>query len=138
MKTEIRTQNDGDQDIHSRYADIVFDDANKDDRSVTRQEMKDDADVNKLLARYGIGAFQNRGAQYSEIDFDIDLQTALHAIQEAQTAYSRMPAGLKERFPTWQSVLNAIDAGQLTFDMTKPEPEPIKETSTKVDDKVNL
>lgn len=119
-----RTQVDGEQQLYSRDADLDCQ-ASPDGESTTRQEMKDEADINKMLSRFGVGAFQQRQATYGMVDFDVDLQTALHAIQEAKKAYSRMPEGLKDRYPTWQSVLNAVEDGSLTFDMTQPEPETI-------------
>lgn len=47
----------------------------------TRQEFKDEADVNKLLSRYGVNVPQLRPV-YGEVDTDIDLQGAYLAAQE--------------------------------------------------------
>lgn len=87
--------------------------------SLTRQEFADDADVNKLLKRYGIDtpvrAFQQ--AQFTEIDYNVDLQQALGAIQEAKRAHGAVPEELKEKYPTWKHVLDAVETGEYQKDL---------------------
>jgi len=53
----------------------------------TRQEFKDEADVNKLLSRYGVNVPQVRPV-YGEVDTDMDLQRAYMVAQEVRDRLS--------------------------------------------------
>lgn len=116
----IRTQTDDLQDKMSAESAITFDP--RDDR--TRQEFKEDADINVILKRFGADSFNARPAQYGIIDFDLDLQQAKHAINDTRLAWNRLPKHLKDRFPNWESLLEAVDAGAITSkDLEPPKPD---------------
>lgn len=53
----------------------------------TRQEFKDESDVNKLLSRYGVNVPQVK-AVYGEVDTDLDLQGAYMVAQEVRERLS--------------------------------------------------
>lgn len=118
MKPAIRTQVDEEQDFYSLAAGIHF--TGPESRDVARQEFKEEADVNQILARYGVNAPQ-RQAVFGETDFTLDLQQAFGAIDAAKSAHHKLPPNLKEKYPTWQSVLNAIESGQLRIDLRSEE-----------------
>lgn len=89
----------------------------------TRQEFKNEADTNWLLKRFGVTVPQRQGAWGREVDYNIDLQQALASITDAKAAYRNLPENLKERYPTWQTLINAVENGQLTIDNTAPPPD---------------
>lgn len=92
------------------------------DPQLTRQEFKDEADVNKLLLRYGVGLPVRTPEWGVTTDFDIDLQIALSAIHEAKQAHRDLPDNLKAKYPTWKKLLNALDRGELQLNLKEPEP----------------
>lgn len=106
--------------------------------SETRTEFADEADINKILDRYtGPQSLQARPVKYGEtIDYTIDLQTALHAVGEAEAAYiDHVPPELRNNFPTWREWLNATASGQyqaaladLAEKKAKAEPKKPEET----------
>lgn len=95
-------------DIQSAMAAIDFT-ATED---LARQEFKLEADINVLLGRFGLDTPVRR-VTFGEVDFGIDLQQALSAVDQATTAYRDLPPALRAEFPTWQSVLNALVTGRL-------------------------
>lgn len=87
--------------------------------SLTRQEFKDDADVNLLLKKYGVDtpvrAFQQ--AQFTEVDYNVDLQQALAAVNEAKRVTGAVPEELRDKYPTWKHVLDGVESGQYGKDL---------------------
>lgn len=132
-KKAERTQIDGKQDAYS--AATALDTSDLPD--LTRQEFREEADVNHLLARYGIGGLPQRTPRWGEeIDFDMDLQSAYISTQGAMRAWAHLPADLKTEFPTWQDLLNGYVSGKYqeakkAYDDRKKDearpPEPIRE-----------
>lgn len=108
----------------TRSAAAVVDFTNAKDRA--RQEFKDDADINNVLKRFGVNAPQ-RQVQYKEIDYNLDLQTAIHARAEAEDAYKQLPENLRSRYKTVDQLLEAIRVGRLKMDMTQPDTTPARE-----------
>lgn len=85
-----------------------------------RQEFKDEADINYMLSRFGIT--QPRGAPtYGEWDDTVDLMTAIGAVAEARDGYEKLPKELREKFPSMEAFLRAVDNGSLVI---KPEAAP--------------
>lgn len=117
-----RGQNDGQQEVYSDAAAILT----PEDDGKARQEYKNDADVNRILARHGVGPVPQHQTFYSEIDFDLDLQGAITATQAAQEAYSRMPMTLRKKYPTYLDVLNGIKSGQFRIDLSVANDPPNK------------
>lgn len=118
----VNFQTDSDDKREKISLETGIDFTGEDAKSVTRQEQGPDTDINAMLARFNVGA-PTRPAQFGTQDFTIDLQQAMHALQEARIMYDRVPEGLKKRYPTWQALLAALDSGELTLDMTPAEPE---------------
>lgn len=115
----IRGQADGKQKWWSDFTGMDFTES----PSVTRQEFRDETEINTLLARYGVGQAQ-RPLTFGEANYDLDLQQALMAIEEAKVAHYRLPDHLKTQYPTWREFLNAVETGQLTKDGLEPPAEP--------------
>lgn len=114
MHNTYRTQNDGLGDETSTAAAT---DANQGD-SLTRQEFRDDADLNILLARFGVQTPIRTDGQYGqEIDYNIDLQQALGAVEAARRANLNVPDELRDKYPDWKSVLNAAETGEYQKDL---------------------
>lgn len=120
MKLAMRTQDDDLQDYYSDLAGIdMSDQTNKDNRDVARQEFKADADIQTILKRFGVMS-PGREIVYGEADYTVDLQTAFDAMEEAKRAHARLSPELKERYSTWQALLNALHNGSLVINEEKP------------------
>lgn len=119
MHKAIRSQSDDLGDVYS--VEIVPDFSKAVDTA--RQEFKDEADINILLKRFGVFAPQKQ-LQFGHVDYGLDLQQAFAAIADAKRAWQVMPADVKSEFPTWQSLLNAIESGQIKI---TPEAEIVTE-----------
>lgn len=117
MERAHRTQIDGKQDTVSAAAGLDY---SKEPTKV-REEFADEQDVNNILARLGHQgpeALNQRNGIYGEVNWDLDLQAATIAAQEARDAYHRLPKELKELYPDMASLLNAVEADQLTTEET--------------------
>lgn len=114
MERAHRTQHD---DLQDKISDASGIDCST-EPDTTRQEFKDEADTNVLLKRFGVG-IPLKPVVYGETHFDIDLQQALEAVNQARTAYRGLPPELKRIYPSWQTLLNAIESGALILDTTK-------------------
>lgn len=128
----VRRQSDNKQQEYSLLTRL--DTTNLPD--MTRQEFKDDADINKLLHRFGANVPQKR-VRYGEQDLDVDLQGAYAALADAKEAWREMPIKLREKYPTWTHMLEAIDAGTLNPEdyrpaspTTKPDASPAEPASS--------
>lgn len=113
IKPVERHQADGKQDEYSLMTGLDCSES----PDTARQEFKNDADVNKLLARYGVGPIPQRATVFQEVDYDLDLQTAMYSIEAAQRAYAKMPASLRDKYRDWRDVLNGIYTGQFKIDL---------------------
>lgn len=129
MKPAKRTQVDSLGDFYSAFT--VIDSSTKPD--MTRQEYKDETDTNKLLYRYGVGLVPGRAQPTwgQEVDFDLDLQTALGAVADAKRAWGDLPPNLKAAYPSWQQLLNALESGQLRIKAEEDLP-PVPEVTPPV------
>lgn len=121
MKPMKRTQVDDLQEVYSAEA-VINTQTSKD---MARQEYKDEADINKLLYRYGVGlvAGQRQPTWGQEIDYEMDLQTALTSIAQAKQAWAGLDPELQKAYPSWRELLNALESGQLRMHATEPTVE---------------
>lgn len=109
----IRTQIDGLNELYSD--DTALDCSDMPD--MTRQEFKAETDVNTILARYGIDGIK-RPPEYSEIDYNLDLQQSLEAIRDAEQAIAKLPAEIYVKYPTWEQLLTGAFNGNYKRDLT--------------------
>lgn len=94
---------------------------------LTRQEDADAADVNKLLARFGVGALQaDRHPIYTTTDDALTLHEAMNAIYSAERAYNRLPTEVRNRYETVGEFIRAMENGQIIVkdEDEKPENNP--------------
>lgn len=106
-----RGQNDGLNDAVSEATQFHCDP----DDDLTRQEYKDEANLNNLLAKFGIES-SSKKPLYGEQDFDIDLQQALESIHDARRAYDILPDDVREKYGNWRQLLEAAEAGHLDLE----------------------
>lgn len=92
-----------------------------------RQEFKDEADINVLLRKFGVRVLERSTMPYfTEIDFTVDLQGALMAREEMLDVYRTLSPELKNLYPTWTDMLNAVEKGELIIkNENAPEPIPL-------------
>lgn len=94
---------------------------------MARQEFRADQDINAMLKKFGVMVPQ-LPLQFGDVDFSIDLQTALGAIHQAKQAWNKLPADIKADYPSWQSLLNAMERGEVNLRTGEPEaPETVPE-----------
>lgn len=115
----VRHQADGNQKNWSKRSALQCNTP-----SLTRQEYRTEADINELLKRFGVTTRIPVWGQ--TVDFNLDLQTALAAIRDVKRAYRDLPDNLREKYKSWQSLMNAIDQGRLSLHREEPPkpPEP--------------
>lgn len=113
MPPAERTQVDGKGDLYSDLTATII----PNDDPQTRQEFKDDADLNILLARFGVDTPMRQGLQYGEVDYQLDLQQALDAIDTAKKANIHAPEELRDKYPDWRSILNGVETGEYQKDL---------------------
>lgn len=83
---------------------------------LARQEFKAETDVNNILARYGIDGVK-RQPEYGEVDFNLDLQTSLESIREAERALRKLPTELRGKYSTWERLLDGAFNGEFKTDL---------------------
>lgn len=94
-----------------------------DEPDMARQEFAADADVNILLQRFGVNA-QTRGqGTYTTVDYDLDLQEAMHVIRDVKAAHAQLPPKLHAEFPRWTDFLAAIERGDVKIHVGEDEPK---------------
>lgn len=123
MVRAIRTQVDDLFDLYSVSGAI--DTTSLEDTA--RQEQKAETDINVLMARFGVAAFAQRPALSTgaDVDYDLDLQTALGSIAQAKDAWFGMPEEIRKAFPTWQSLLVGLDSGAIVLKDESERPVPV-------------
>lgn len=89
---------------------------------VARQEFAKETDTNYLMSRYGVEPLRGT-PQYGEWDFTTDLQSAFIAVEEAQTAYRKLPPALREKFRSMEDLITAIENGTLVLKDGEPPAE---------------
>lgn len=87
---------------------------------MARQEFKDEADVNKVLARYGVDGLQ-RPVEYSAVDYDVDLQQSIQAIRDAERAIAKLPPELQAKYNTWERLMGGAYSGDFKRDLDSYE-----------------
>lgn len=93
------------------FPGVVFDPA--DDR--TRQEFKDDCDVNTILARHMGVPLDQRPVEYGEYDFELTLRDGLEAVRASEKAWDSVPKNLREKYKDWSSLVAAVESGEVVF-----------------------
>lgn len=124
----VRSQAD---DYQDEISDLTAIDTG--DESLTRQEFKDEADLNILLGRFGVDGLQHRQPQFGEIDYNMDLQQALAARDAVSRANFRVPEELREKYPDGHAVLAGVESGQYQKDLAQLQEQKDREAKERED-----
>lgn len=108
---KLRTQYDGRQLGFSTAGGIDC----SGDRMITRQEQRDDADIEMMMKRFGLGAAPapQRVPRFDTWDESIDLHSAYVALDNVTKGYKKLPREVRKEFPTPLIFVNAIASGEL-------------------------
>lgn len=93
-----RTPYNYDVDLVSQNTGV---DCSEGEECKTQQHLKDDADINVILKRFGVtGELPNnvKMPQYGDFTGITDFQSALHAVQEADDSFMSMPPDFRAKF----------------------------------------
>lgn len=103
--------------------------------SRTKQEFKEDADINVIMRRFAktgvLPQMQHQTPRYVDAAEMPDLQTALHIIQDAQKHFMSLPANVRKEFDN--DPMKYVEFAQKPENIEKlrewglapkPEPEP--------------
>lgn len=116
MKHAVRAQVDVDdtQDDVSLATGLDLSDEVK----VTRQEFREEADVNTMLRRFGVPvAAAARRPVFGDVDWDLDLHSAHIAVERAGAAFRKLPRVLQEKYKDTRGLLDAMNSGELAEDL---------------------
>lgn len=81
----------------------------------TRQEAKADTDIHTILRKHGVNLppqHQRQGVS-GAVDYDMNLQAGLKALDNARQAWNRIPLDIRRKFDSWDKVETAIATGKL-------------------------
>jgi len=88
------------------------------DEDMTRQEFKDECDVNHILRQHG---YMVRPVVYGEHNFDEDLTVQMQSRSIFQFWYDSAPAEVRDAYPDLGSFLAAFGSGALKTGMAGVE-----------------
>lgn len=114
MKPALRTQVD---DLAEEYSRLIQIDCS-DMPDMTRQEFKQETDINYLISRFGANT-PLRQPIYGEIDYDMDLQRALTALSDAKQAIRKLPEPIRTKYAHLHRFIQGIESGELKDDLDK-------------------
>lgn len=92
-----------------------------------RQEFAAEVSVEAVLRRHGGGQLMPArplGQFGAEVDYDVDLGTALRMVADAKSAYAEAPEDLRKRFPTFGAFVDAVQRGAVAVREVEPPPAP--------------
>lgn len=103
----------------------------------TKQEFKDQCDINNIIKAYKItgqishiSANAAKGA-YMDLPDEVDYQTSLNILREAETAFASLPSQIRDRFSNSPALFLAFLNDPKNYDeavklglVKKPEPAP--------------
>jgi len=98
--------------------DVVCDVICSFEEDMTRQEFKDECDVNHILRQHG---YMVRPVQYGEHNFDEDLTVQMQSRSVFQLWYDSAPADVREAYPNLGSFLAAFGSGAFKTGMAGSE-----------------
>lgn len=97
MSETVRARRAYDVDVASLDAALDFEGV----ESLTRQEFKDEADINVLVARFGVTGTMpapQEPPMYGDFSDVFDFQQAMNEILYAEDQFMALPSELRERF----------------------------------------
>jgi len=69
--------------------------------TMTKQDMQEECDINNILARYqktGLMTHVKNSGGYQDLPSDVDYQTGLNVIIEAQASFDALPSSTRREF----------------------------------------
>lgn len=113
MAPSIRSQADNLGDMLSNETAI-----DTGTESLVRPEFGREADINFILENHGVMLAQRPiSSEEAHVDYTYDLQQAMMATEAADRAHRNIPIELSQKYPTYQSWLNAINSGEYMYDL---------------------
>ena len=97
---------------------VVCDVVCSEEEDMTRQEFKEECDVNHILRQHG---YMVRPVQYGEYNFDDDLTAQMQSRSVFQLWYDSAPADVREAYPDLGSFLAAFGSGAIKTGMAGSE-----------------
>ena len=99
------------------------------DEDMTRQEFKDECDVNHILRQHG---YMVRPVRYGEHNFDDDLTAQMQSRSVFQLWYDSAPPDVREAYPDLGSFLAAFGSGSFKTGMAGSEvpSEPVSPSAS--------
>lgn len=94
------------------------------DADPTRQEFAQEADINHLVQRYGGVPDTGRPVRFGEYDFDMDLTASFEALAVARDQYQSLPENLRRAYPSVESLVEALDRGEITLGIQEDQKTP--------------
>jgi len=88
------------------------------EEDMTRQEFKEECDVNHILRQHG---YMVRPVQYGEHNFDDDLTAQMQSRSVFQFWYDSAPQEVRDAYPDLGSFLAALGSGALKTGLEVPE-----------------
>lgn len=88
------------------------------DEDMTRQEFKEECDVNHILRQHG---YIVRPLKYGEHNFDDDLTAQMQSRSVFQLWYESAPSDIREAYPDLGSFLAAFGSGAFKTGLEVPE-----------------
>lgn len=94
---------------------------------MVRPEYKDETMIDQILKSY----IPKNPSEitFGEINYDMDLQTALYAVEASKRAFKRLPLDLRNKYQDSQGLMIAIMTGDLILDLQE-EPTTVTPTPT--------
>lgn len=92
----LRTPYNYDRDLASDQSGLKCEDP-----SLAQQHQKHDADINNIVARFGLtGELPNFNVEprYGDFSHAVDYHTAMNSVIAAQSDFMKLPANLRSRF----------------------------------------
>lgn len=88
----------------------------------TRQEFKDECDVNFVLRQYGVREPRGGPLRYGvEVDDAVDMQAMYANVASIADAYRASPALFRKAYPTLESLIAALAAGEVDASLWREE-----------------
>ena len=106
-------------DERSRVTALSFDP--DDDR--TRQEFRDEADINVIMRRFGVTPADPRTLPFGYVDYSLDFQQAQLLVQDARRHLAQLPGDILTAYGGVPGLVAAIARGdRIEYSIEQPSP----------------
>lgn len=136
----LREQNETDEERERHGRAAAFDPSPTDsDPDRTQHEFQKETDTGEILKRHARGEIlPMRQPVYGLQQQDLTLLSALESVRQSKAAFNRLPENVRQKWGTWQDVLQAAERGEIAIidgklqHVTKqpPEQKPLDKAAT--------